>query len=299
MPVDVFAASDQSVLMDKKWLVFFAISLSANVLFIALSDVKGDISHRSTTISLFSVSLLPALSAPQESALSTQLSPVLKTQDNTLPENIITQSAGESIQKLSVTENTERGESASHIASVGKNRPQENDQQINKVSETQELSTLVEGRVIALNEDVSESKAAPENTNATQQLISKNGVSTTSVNSPEHELSSQVAIEGGAPGDQFNLGSGGVYSEAQYLQRQAPRYPARARTLGQQGTVVLHAEVLPSGYSQHLEVAVSSGYQLLDGAALAAVRNWQFVPAYAQGHPVAHWVSVPVRFTLQ
>jgi protein TonB len=37
---------------------------------------------------------------------------------------------------------------------------------------------------------------------------------------------------------------------------------------------------------------------ILDDLALAAVRQWRFLPALADSHPVAVWVTVPVRFTL-
>jgi len=46
-------------------------------------------------------------------------------------------------------------------------------------------------------------------------------------------------------------------------------------------------------------VATSSGYELLDTAALQAVAGWSFAPATTNGRPVTVWVMVPVRFALQ
>jgi TonB family protein len=40
------------------------------------------------------------------------------------------------------------------------------------------------------------------------------------------------------------------------------------------------------------------GIQMLDAAAVAAVRQWVFKPALSNNKPVAVWVAVPVRFTL-
>jgi protein TonB len=43
----------------------------------------------------------------------------------------------------------------------------------------------------------------------------------------------------------------------------------------------------------------SSGFEMLDRAAIAAVRRWVFEPGRRGGNPVAAWVQVPVRFALR
>lgn len=90
-----------------------------------------------------------------------------------------------------------------------------------------------------------------------------------------------------------------VKHEARYRRQTPPVYPRRAYELGQQGTVVLFAEVLPSGRPGELKVAQSSGHNLLDKSALAAVRDWEFEPNSINGRVVATWVQVPVRFVIQ
>ena len=56
----------------------------------------------------------------------------------------------------------------------------------------------------------------------------------------------------------------------------------------------------PVSFSTHSVVIFrSSGFSLLDNAALAAVRKWQFLPAVHNGRTVAAWVEIPVRFTLR
>ena len=82
------------------------------------------------------------------------------------------------------------------------------------------------------------------------------------------------------------------------LRNPPPVYPQRARELGQEGTVVLEVEVLPTGRCGRLRVLSSSGASLLDDAAYRAVARWQFKPARRAGRPVASWVEIPVTFRL-
>lgn len=90
-----------------------------------------------------------------------------------------------------------------------------------------------------------------------------------------------------------------VVHNANYRRRTPPVYPSRAVELGQQGTVLLHAEILPDGHPRELKVVRSSGHRLLDVAALTAVKGWQFEPTNIDGAPVTSWVRVPVNFVIQ
>lgn len=78
-----------------------------------------------------------------------------------------------------------------------------------------------------------------------------------------------------------------------------PRFPPRALELNQQGTVIVRALVGPDGASEAIVVWRSSGYALLDAAALRAVRGWAFEPASVGGRRIAAWVEVPVRFAIR
>ena len=83
--------------------------------------------------------------------------------------------------------------------------------------------------------------------------------------------------------------------------RVAPRppvYPRRARELEQQGEALIRARLDPRGNPEEVLVWKSSGFVLLDHAALKAVRGWQFEPARRNGRPVVAWVQIPVRFAL-
>lgn len=90
-----------------------------------------------------------------------------------------------------------------------------------------------------------------------------------------------------------------VIHEADYRKQTPPIYPRRAFELGQEGTVMLHAKVMPTGIPRELKIAESSGYRLLDMAALEAVKQWEFEPTIINGNASPSWVRVPVRFVIQ
>lgn len=77
-----------------------------------------------------------------------------------------------------------------------------------------------------------------------------------------------------------------------------PAYPRQARLKGWEGTVVLAVTVGPDGRCRSLAVARSSGFALLDRAALEAVRQWRFEPARRNGLAVEAVAEVPVTFRL-
>jgi len=76
----------------------------------------------------------------------------------------------------------------------------------------------------------------------------------------------------------------------------APEYPVIARQAGIDGTVLVRTLVGKDGAVR--EAFVVSGRRYLDEPALAAVRHARFTPAQQGGRPVAVWVQVPMRFTL-
>lgn len=78
-----------------------------------------------------------------------------------------------------------------------------------------------------------------------------------------------------------------------------PDYPRLARRRGQEGEALLAVTVLASGMPAAVELRTSSGYSLLDEAALDAVRQWRFLPALVAGQPVRAVVDVPIVFRLE
>ena len=85
---------------------------------------------------------------------------------------------------------------------------------------------------------------------------------------------------------------------AAYLRNPKPSYPAMAQRSGTQGVVLLFVKVSAQGAPLVVTVKKSSGFMLLDKAALKAVRGWRFAPATRGGRAVAAGVEVPIRFIL-
>ncbi|MBI4027838.1 MAG: energy transducer TonB [Verrucomicrobia bacterium] len=94
---------------------------------------------------------------------------------------------------------------------------------------------------------------------------------------------------------------GGVATEARpdYLKNPPPSYPERARRLNQEGPVLLAVRVTSAGIPDSVEVDQSSGFPLLDAAAVQAVKKWRFNPARLGVIPVNSMVVVPIEFQLR
>ncbi|WP_413732998.1 MULTISPECIES: TonB family protein [unclassified Shewanella] len=76
-----------------------------------------------------------------------------------------------------------------------------------------------------------------------------------------------------------------------------PNYPRLARKRGFEGTALVDIFFDHQGKTQNALLVSSSGYSILDEAALAAVRHWQFsIPSQASA--ARFKVRVPVRFAL-
>jgi TonB family protein len=90
------------------------------------------------------------------------------------------------------------------------------------------------------------------------------------------------------------LGSGDT--DAVPRDNDPPEYPRLARLRGYQGLVILSVEVLADGRVGEVGVIRSSGHEILDSAALNAVREWRFDPGRRGGQAVTMSVDVPIRF---
>jgi protein TonB len=87
--------------------------------------------------------------------------------------------------------------------------------------------------------------------------------------------------------------------KADYLNNPHPAYPMVARRMGYHGKVILNVEVLAEGKAGQVMVRTSSGYDILDNAALQTVKGWKFIPARRSGQPVTQWFLVPIKFSLE
>jgi protein TonB len=99
---------------------------------------------------------------------------------------------------------------------------------------------------------------------------------------------------GGARSDQK-----ATSARADHLHNPKPPYPAVARARNWEGVSRLRVYVLPNGSAGQVQLAGSSGHDVLDNAALAAVRSWRFVPAKRGDQAIASWVQFPIVWKLQ
>ncbi len=86
--------------------------------------------------------------------------------------------------------------------------------------------------------------------------------------------------------------------QAAYLNNPPPIYPLVARRRGIEGTVVIRAQITEDGNCSVVNLSKSSGYEMLDQAALAAVKTWRFIPAQRGSQAINAWVVVPITFRL-
>lgn len=87
-------------------------------------------------------------------------------------------------------------------------------------------------------------------------------------------------------------GTGSGNGAPGYLRCPQPRYPSLARQQGWEGTTVLRVEVRDDGVAGTIEVVQSAGHEVLDAAAIEAIRKARFQAVNRL------WVEVPITFRL-
>jgi protein TonB len=90
-----------------------------------------------------------------------------------------------------------------------------------------------------------------------------------------------------------------VYAKPRYKTNPPPHYPEIGRRRGYEGRTLLKVEVLKNGRAGRIEIEESSGYKVLDTAALKSVKAWTFVPGIVNGLKATQWIRVPIRFALK
>jgi TonB family protein len=103
-----------------------------------------------------------------------------------------------------------------------------------------------------------------------------------------------------APAEPVQVKGGGAIEvegciAGKVVRKVKPEYPVRARREGWQGTVVVQIVLSSNGTIRSLNLLKSSGYDILDRAAVEAIRGWQFssnVPEGCEG-------KITVRFVLE
>jgi protein TonB len=107
-------------------------------------------------------------------------------------------------------------------------------------------------------------------------------------------------------GDNGEIGTGLVSGAAVIpaglnatVQNRLPAYPSEAARRGEEGVVVLLVQIALDGSATAVDVAESSGYELLDQSARAAVSRWRFRAAVRVGAPIASAMEVDVHFAIR
>ena len=77
-----------------------------------------------------------------------------------------------------------------------------------------------------------------------------------------------------------------------------PDYPVEAYRAKIEGTTVVRIGVRADGTVEFVEVAQTSGHEMLDKAAVRALRNWRFTPGLNQGVPAPFVLRLPIVFKL-
>jgi periplasmic protein TonB len=88
-----------------------------------------------------------------------------------------------------------------------------------------------------------------------------------------------------------------VLMEGNLIHRVEPQYPAIAKQIHLQGTVILNAVISREGNIER--VGVASGPGLLALAARDAVLQWKYRPYFLNGEPVEVETQITVNFTLE
>lgn len=91
----------------------------------------------------------------------------------------------------------------------------------------------------------------------------------------------------------------GLKAKPNYLKNPEPVYPETARRRHQEGLVLLAVKVTAQGRAARVEIKKTSGFPLLDNAAVQAVRDWEFEPARLGSLALESEIEVPLRFQLK
>lgn len=77
-----------------------------------------------------------------------------------------------------------------------------------------------------------------------------------------------------------------------------PKYPRASRERGEEGSVRLRLGINAEGAVESAEILVSTGFKLLDAAAVKAVKAARFIPARSEGKPVFSTAEIKLEFKL-
>lgn len=140
-----------------------------------------------------------------------------------------------------------------------------------------------------------------------ETIVTSNDLTMTDAEAPAAATTSPLRQEtsgSSSPAASSAMSSGGSRSGIAapgILSKVDPVYPSDARQAGLEGTVLLRVQILANGRPGEISVDRSTGHSSLDDAAVAAVSQWQFIPAKDRdsGKTVTCYTSLPVSFRLK
>ena len=128
----------------------------------------------------------------------------------------------------------------------------------------------------------------------TRTLQSDRGASASSGSDTPRTAGSVTTGPAPTPGP----GGTGTSAKPRYRSNPPPDYPLAARRRHDEGIAYIAVDVSATGTPTHVALQRSSGSELLDAAALTAVRGWTFEPGVRDGVATASSVVIPVNFHL-
>jgi protein TonB len=90
-----------------------------------------------------------------------------------------------------------------------------------------------------------------------------------------------------------------VTSGVEYIQKPQAEYPRASKSMGEEGTVMLHVLVNEKGRAESVDIQKSSGFPRLDEAGRQAARRALFRPYTEDGKAIRVYANVPITFKLE
>ena len=81
-------------------------------------------------------------------------------------------------------------------------------------------------------------------------------------------------------------------------QNKRPKYPDLAWDRSYEGKGILEVEINENGTVDFIRIEKSSGYSVLDKAAIKAIRKWKYIPAKKGNRSIRSKLMVPFEFKL-
>jgi len=113
------------------------------------------------------------------------------------------------------------------------------------------------------------------------------------------ETPSRLTPPDGSTPPSITPASSTVLARPDGSRNQAPLYPEYARKKGWNGLVLLRVQISAQGQVETITLLQSSGYNLLDQAAMSAVGQWRFFPKKVGGQATPSVAEIPVKFSLK